>query len=90
MVFPIATGIIFDSIIPNAERGQLLEIAGLLIVSALATSMFALTRSFAALRLQGKLDASLQAALWGPPAATARTLLPSLHFGRSGRSQLGD
>lgn len=64
MVFPIATGIIFDSIIPNAERGQLLEIAGLLIVSALATSMFALTRSFAALRLQGKLDASLQAALW--------------------------
>ena len=64
MVFPIATGIIFDSVIPNAERGQLMEIASVLIVSALATSMFALTRSFAALRLQGKLDAHLQAALW--------------------------
>ena len=64
MVFPIATGIIFDSIIPNAQRGALLQVCGFLIMSALATSMFALTRGIAALRLQGKLGASLQAALW--------------------------
>ena len=64
MVFPIATGVIFDSIIPNAQRGELLQVSGFLIMSALATSMFALTRSIAALRLQGKLGASLQAALW--------------------------
>lgn len=64
MVLPIATGIIFDSVIPRAQRAQLLQISGFLIMCALAASMFALTRSFATLRLEGKLDASLQAAVW--------------------------
>ena len=64
MVFPIATGIIFDSIIPRAQRAQLWQICGFLIICALAASMFGLTRSFAALRLEGKFDASLQAAVW--------------------------
>ncbi len=64
MAFPIATGIIFDSIIPRAQRAQLLQISSFLVICALATAMFALTRSFATLRLEGKLDASLQAAVW--------------------------
>ncbi len=64
MVFPVVTGVIFDSIIPGAQRTQLIEISGFLLFTALATSMFALTRGLATLRLEGKMGSSLQAAVW--------------------------
>jgi NHLM bacteriocin system ABC transporter ATP-binding protein len=64
MVFPIATGIIFDSIIPGAQRGQLLQICAFLVIAAIAASMFTLVRNFAMLRLEGKMGAALQAAVW--------------------------
>lgn len=64
IVVPIATGIIFDSIIPNAQRGQLMQIAGILVVLAIASATFTVTRNFAILRLEGKMGASLQAAIW--------------------------
>jgi len=64
MVVPIATAIIFDSIIPNAQRSQLMQIAGNLVVLAVAAATFTLTRNFSMLRLEGKMGASLQAAIW--------------------------
>jgi NHLM bacteriocin system ABC transporter ATP-binding protein len=64
LVFPIATGIIFDSIIPNAQRSQLLQLSSILVVLAAAAWMFILTRNFATLRLEGKMGAALQAAIW--------------------------
>jgi ATP-binding cassette subfamily C protein len=64
MVVPIATAVIFDSIIPNAQRGQLVQIAVILTVLAIAASTFTLTRNFSMLRLEGKMGASLQAAIW--------------------------
>jgi ATP-binding cassette subfamily C protein len=64
MVYPVATGIIFDTVIPGAQRTQLLEICGFLVFSALAAAMFTFTRSLAMLRLEGKMGASLQAAVW--------------------------
>jgi NHLM bacteriocin system ABC transporter ATP-binding protein len=64
MVFPIATGIIFNSIIPSAQRSQLLQISAFLVIAAFATAMFTLTRDFATLRLEGKMGSSLQAAVW--------------------------
>lgn len=64
VVVPVAIGIIFDSIIPNAQRNQLLQIAGILVVLAIAAAMFTLSRNIATLRLEGKMDASLQAAIW--------------------------
>ena len=64
MVFPIATGIIFDSIIPGAQRGQLLQICAFLVIATIAASMFTLVRNFAMLRLEGKMGAALQAAVW--------------------------
>jgi NHLM bacteriocin system ABC transporter ATP-binding protein len=63
-VVPIATGIIFDTIIPSAQRMQLLEICGFLVFSAIATSLFSLTRTIATLRLEGKMGGTLQAAVW--------------------------
>jgi NHLM bacteriocin system ABC transporter ATP-binding protein len=64
MAFPIAIGIIFDSIIPGAQRGQLQQICAFLVIVAIATSMFTLVQNFAMLRFEGKMGASLQAAVW--------------------------
>jgi NHLM bacteriocin system ABC transporter ATP-binding protein len=64
MLLPIATGIIFDSIIPGAQRGQLLQICAFLVIATIAASMFTLVRNFAMLRLEGKMGAALQAAVW--------------------------
>ena len=64
MVFPIATGIIFNSIIPSAQRSQLWQISAFLVIATCAASMFTLTRNFAMLRLEGKMGSSLQASVW--------------------------
>lgn len=61
---PLATGILFDSVIPGAARGQLLQLGLALLVSAVAAAMFQLTQTIAMLRLEGRLDASIQAAVW--------------------------
>jgi ATP-binding cassette subfamily C protein len=61
---PILTGQVFGSVIPSAERSQLAQIALALIVAALASSAFQVTRSIAVLRLGGKMDGTLQSAVW--------------------------
>ena len=64
IVTPYATGVIFNSLIPSAERGQLLQMVAILLAITVAVGLFTLTRSFAALRLQGKMDKALQSAVW--------------------------
>ncbi len=64
MITPMVTGVVFDRLIPGAERGQLLQICAILAVVAVVTAMFNLVRSFGILRLEGKLDAALQSAYW--------------------------
>ncbi|MCI0393741.1 MAG: NHLP bacteriocin export ABC transporter permease/ATPase subunit [Chloroflexi bacterium] len=61
---PLATGIIVDRIIPGADRFQLWQISLALLVSAIAAALFQVTQSIAFLRLEGKMDVSLQAAVW--------------------------
>lgn len=61
---PIFTGMIFNTIIPGAQRTQLFELTGLLLVSAIGIGMFDMTRSLALLRVEGKMGAALQAAVW--------------------------
>lgn len=61
---PLATGIVFDSIIPEGEKSALLQIALILGASALAAMLFQLTSSIATMRIEGKMDGSLQAAVW--------------------------
>jgi len=62
---PVATGIVFDRLIPGAERGQLIWTALFLLLIATGTALFNYARSFALLRLEGKLDFSIEAAVWG-------------------------
>ena len=64
MLSPILTGIIFDTIIPGAQRTQMLQISAVLVVSALSGALFTLTRNFAVLRLEGRMDSFVQAAVW--------------------------
>ncbi|HEY0038850.1 MAG TPA: ATP-binding cassette domain-containing protein, partial [Longimicrobium sp.] len=61
---PIAIGILFDSIIPGAERGQLLQLTAVLLVSALAAASFQVVRGVGLLRLETRVGTALQAALW--------------------------
>jgi len=64
MATPVLTGVIFDSIIPGAQHRSLGEFSIFLVISAIATAFFTLTRSVATLRLQGKMEASVEAAVW--------------------------
>ena len=61
---PVLTGIIFDTLIPGAERTTLAEFSIFLVIVAVGTALFSLTRSLATLRLQSKMEAVLQAAVW--------------------------
>ncbi|MCK4826743.1 hypothetical protein KA005_63995, partial [bacterium] len=47
LLTPIATGMIFDDIIPNAERGQLFQIALILFATTFAVGDFSLTNAIA-------------------------------------------
>ncbi|HEY3190809.1 MAG TPA: ABC transporter transmembrane domain-containing protein, partial [Solirubrobacteraceae bacterium] len=64
MLIPIATGIVFDTLIPSADRGRLFQTTVGLVVAALAAGIFGIVRSFALLRVSGKIDGGLQAAIW--------------------------
>ncbi|MEW6363694.1 MAG: NHLP bacteriocin export ABC transporter permease/ATPase subunit [Acidobacteriota bacterium] len=64
LVTPLATGQIFNKIIPGAERSEHLQLILVLVASSLATGGFLVARSIALLRLEGKMDARLQAAVW--------------------------
>jgi NHLM bacteriocin system ABC transporter ATP-binding protein len=64
MMVPIVTGRIFGGAIPAADRSRLVQLTLALILAALAAAVFQVTRSLAVLRLGGKMDGSVQAAVW--------------------------
>ncbi len=64
MAMPIMTQSLFDTIIPGAERHRLLELGVFIASASIASVMFQLTRGFATLRLEGKMEAVVQAAVW--------------------------
>lgn len=61
---PYATGVIFDQLIPGSERTQLVMMCAFLLIIGFSTALFTFARSFAVLRLEGKMDVSIQAAVW--------------------------
>ncbi len=64
MFIPIANGLLFDSIIPAGERGQLLQLAFLLGSFGLSAVLFQIVRTSSMIRIEGKTDTMLQAAVW--------------------------
>ena len=64
MATPVVTGIIFDSIIPEAARSQMTQIFLILLALAFSTSFFELAKGFSLVRIQGKVNHTVQSALW--------------------------
>lgn len=64
LVTPIATGVIFNTVIPDAETGLLVQITVILATCAIGMMVFNITESVALLRVEGKSKSSLEAALW--------------------------
>lgn len=64
LIIPMATGAIFDRIIPDGARPQLVQISIALFVTTGAMMLFQIVQNLAVLRLQGRLGADMQAAVW--------------------------
>lgn len=60
---PYGTGLLIDTVIPNAQSDQLIQLVLLLITTAVGMSAFKLTRSLAMLRIQGRMGNASQAAI---------------------------
>lgn len=61
---PYFTGRLFDSAIPQADRNLLVQFTAGLFMAALVSTAFKITQSIATLRIQGRMDYSIQAGLW--------------------------
>ena len=61
---PYFIGMLVDSVIPEAARNQLVQIALVLAVVALTTSCFDIVRNLSILRLETKMSAVVQPAMW--------------------------
>ncbi len=64
MVPAMATGMLFNTVIPGAQRPQLLQMTVVLLACAVASALFNLVQGIALLRIEGRASASLQAAVW--------------------------
>jgi NHLM bacteriocin system ABC transporter ATP-binding protein len=64
LVTPLAVGLLYNSIIPGAQRGQLVQLTLALLLCALAVAAFETVRGFALLRLESRMGPGLQAAVW--------------------------
>ena len=58
-----ATALVFDSLVPAGARGALVQLVLGLVAVALAAAVFEFTRGLALLRIEGRLDATLQSAV---------------------------
>ncbi|HEX6745976.1 MAG TPA: NHLP bacteriocin export ABC transporter permease/ATPase subunit [Longimicrobium sp.] len=64
MAPPVATGLLFNSVIPGAERAQLAQLTAVLLAVAVAAALFQLTRAVALTRIEGKAGSAVQGAVW--------------------------
>ncbi|MCC6318082.1 MAG: NHLP bacteriocin export ABC transporter permease/ATPase subunit [Gemmatimonadaceae bacterium] len=64
LVPAMATGRMFNTIIPGAERSQLVQMTLVLVVCAMTTAMFNVTRGLALLRIEARMAGSVQSAVW--------------------------
>jgi NHLM bacteriocin system ABC transporter ATP-binding protein len=64
LVVPIFTGMIFNDVIPSGSGVILFQIAATLGVVSVVLGLLSFVRGVAVVRLQGRIDNSLQAALW--------------------------
>ena len=61
---PLATDLVFTTIVPQQQRGDLVWITVLLVTLAFAGVTFVIVQQLSLLRLEGRVTSGLQAALW--------------------------
>ena len=61
---PVATGWVFDRVIPGADRSLLMLVVFALTATALAAVLVRFARNVAVLRLETRMDVGLQSGLW--------------------------
>lgn len=64
LITPLLTRIIFNDIIPGAERGRLLQVVAILLGFTMASLLFEVAKSIAMLRAKSRMDHNLEAAIW--------------------------
>ena len=64
MISPFLTGEMIDSAIPQGDRGLILTLGFGMLMAAFATAAFKITQSIAVVRIESKVDYTLQSALW--------------------------
>ncbi|HEV3050852.1 MAG TPA: NHLP bacteriocin export ABC transporter permease/ATPase subunit, partial [Longimicrobium sp.] len=64
LVLPLATGLLFETIIPGADRGQLVQMTLVLLAVAVAGALFTVVRGIAIVRIESRAAGALQAAVW--------------------------
>lgn len=64
LFMPIATGFVFDQVIPSNMRGQLVQVFIGLTIAAISAEAFELVRAFLVLRLNGRSATAMQAAVF--------------------------
>lgn len=64
LLVPKVTQIMIDDYIPSGEKEQLWHIGLLMIAFLIGKSLFQLTRDLSMLRIEGKMEGSLQTAVW--------------------------
>lgn len=63
LAIPVGTGVVFNTVIPEAARGQLAQVSILLLACALGAALLDVVKGLALLRIETKAEADVQAAL---------------------------
>jgi ATP-binding cassette subfamily C protein len=64
MLVPAFSAGIFDQAIPSASRSQLMQYGVALVFAAIAAVVYQIIRGVAVLRIEGKMEGTVQAAVW--------------------------
>ncbi len=64
LLIPLVTGLVFDRIVPGAERGLLAQVVMVLLAVYFGSSLFDIAQGLALVRIQTRLDTGLEAAVW--------------------------
>ncbi len=89
LVTPLATGYIFDAVVPAADRTQLLTIGLALMLSAVAVLTFQIARDMALLRIEGKANTLTEAAIWDRLLNLPATFFRNYSAGELGARAMG-
>ncbi|MCA9987298.1 MAG: hypothetical protein KDE59_23480, partial [Anaerolineales bacterium] len=86
---PIATGLVFDHLIPEAQVNLLLQMGLGLLATALAMAILRTVRSLSLIRLLTQVDSSLQAATWDRLLKLPLTFFKEYTAGNLGSRAMG-